>query len=61
MATGHSILVIAYHILGDECDYNELGADFFEKLNASYLEKQLIKRLSSLGLKVTVEPMTAAA
>lgn len=31
VAVGHSILVIVYHILRDNVDYQELGADYFEK------------------------------
>jgi hypothetical protein len=29
MAVGHSILVIAWHLLTNDCDYADLGGDFF--------------------------------
>ncbi len=31
VAVGHSILVAAFHILGDEVDYQDLGADWFSR------------------------------
>jgi hypothetical protein len=29
IAVGHSILVIAWHLLTDSCDYQDLGGDYF--------------------------------
>src|SRR5215216_6337476 len=29
MAVGHSILVIAWHLITEDCDYHDLGGDFF--------------------------------
>jgi hypothetical protein len=29
MAVGHSILVIAWHLLTNDCDYADLGGDYF--------------------------------
>jgi hypothetical protein len=29
VAVGHSILVIAWHLLTDDCDYQDLGGDYF--------------------------------
>src|SRR5215218_7012185 len=29
VAVGHSILVIAWHLLADDCDYQDLGGDYF--------------------------------
>jgi transposase len=29
VAVGHSILVIAWHMLTDSCDYQDLGGDYF--------------------------------
>ena len=31
MAVGHSILVIAWHLLANDCDYADLGGDFFAR------------------------------
>jgi hypothetical protein len=34
MAVGHSILVIAWHLLANDCDYQDLGGDFFVRRDA---------------------------
>jgi hypothetical protein len=61
VATGHSILVIAYHILKDGTTYRELGPDYFDKRDSARIQERLIARLETLGLRVIVEPMAQAA
>lgn len=61
VAVGHSILVIAYHILKDGTTYRDLGHDYFDKRETARLQRRLIARLESLGLRVTVEPLPQAA
>ena len=61
VAVGHSILVIAYHVLTNKCTYQELGGDYFDKRYAEKRRSRLIKQLQSLGLKVTVEELPHAA
>ena len=61
VAVGHSILVIAYHILKRRADYRELGGDYFDRQHAEGIQRHLIRRLERLGLKVTVEPLAEAA
>jgi transposase len=61
VAVGHSILVIAYHILERRASYEELGGDYFDRQSTERLQRQLIRRLERLGLKVVVEPMAEAA
>jgi transposase len=55
VAVGHSILVTVYHILSRRTPYQELGANYFELQNAETQKNRLIRKLESLGLKVTVE------
>ena len=55
MAVGHSILVIAYYILRDGCDYVEMGPDYLDKLNSEHTRKHLVRRLESLGFEVTIQ------
>ena len=31
VAVGHSILVICWHLLTDDCDYDDLGGDYFTR------------------------------
>jgi hypothetical protein len=39
----------------------ELGGDTFDRQSTERLQRQLIRRLERLGLKVVVEPMAEAA
>jgi len=60
VAVGHSILVIAYHLIKNNVDYQELGADYFEQRRKQDIIKRSIKRLEALGLKVTIEEQVVA-
>lgn len=61
IAVAHSILVIIYHMLSRRAQFQELGADYFDKRNRDSIRHHLIHRLESLGLKVTVEECNIAA
>ena len=61
VAVGHSILVIAYHVLQTRTPYQELGSEYFERRNVDKQRKRLIRQLESLGMKVTVEEIKEAA
>jgi transposase len=56
-AVGQAILVIVWHLLHDERDYQDLGADFLDRRdNAEARRRYLVRQLESLGHKVTIEP-----
>jgi len=59
VAVMHSVLVIAYHILKEKRPYADLGADYFDTLDRTRLERYYVNRLSSLGYDVTLEPRVA--
>lgn len=61
VAVGHSILVIAYHILKNRASYQELGGDYFDRQNIESQRARYIGKLQALGLKVSVEPLSEAA
>ena len=61
VAVAHSILVIIYHILADKVEFQDLGGNYFDTRNSEAIRHRLIRRLESLGLKVTVEETTKAA
>jgi len=61
VAVGHSILVIAYHILKNRASYQELGGDYFDRQNIELQRARYISKLQALGLKVSVEPLSEAA
>jgi len=61
VAVGHSIVVIAYFVLLRKQSYQELGGDYFERQNVEAQKAKWIRKLESLGLKVTVESVEVAA
>lgn len=61
VAVGHSILVIAYHILKNRASYHDLGGDYFDRQNVEAQRARYIRRLEALGLKVNVELLSEAA
>jgi len=61
VAVAHAILVMVYHILKHKVPYQELGADYFDRLNHKYVKNHFVKRLEGLGYKVILEPTQVAA
>jgi len=55
IAVAHSILIIAYCMQKNQCEYRDLGSDYFDRLNADGLKRYLVRRLEGLGHKVTIE------
>jgi hypothetical protein len=60
VAVSHSVLVIIYHVLQSKTPYTDLGADYFDKLDAARIERQHVRRLEQLGYHVTLTPKEAA-
>jgi len=54
-------LVTGYYALRKRCMYPDLGADYFDRINGEGLKRYLVKRLESLGQKVTLEPRASVA
>jgi transposase len=61
VAVGHSLLVIIYHVLKNRASYQELGGDYFDRQHVEVQRARLIRKLETLGLKVTVEELSQAA
>ena len=60
VAVGHSILVIAWHLLADDCDYQDLGGDYFVRRDDTDRQRQrAVAQLQALGYRVTLEPLAA--
>jgi transposase len=57
VAVSHSVLVIIYHLLRDNEDYHELGADFLARLDSPRQRDSAVRRLQALGYKVTLEEL----
>jgi len=55
MAIAHSILLAAYEMLRKSQDFRDLGAAYLDTIAKRSTEKRLVRRLQSLGYKVTLE------
>jgi transposase len=56
-AVAHTMIVIVWHVLHDEVDYQELGSDWFERrTNSEAHARRLVRQLEKLGHRVTLEP-----
>jgi transposase len=55
IAVAHSILVICWHLLTHDCDYDDLGGDYFTRRNPDRQRNRLIQQLHNLGYQVTLD------
>jgi transposase len=55
IAVSHSILVICWHLLSDDRDYDDLGGDYFTRRNPDRQRDRLIAQLQNLGYRVTLD------
>lgn len=61
VAVGHSILVIAYHLLTRKQPYSDLGANYFDERDRQAVTKRCVTRLQRLGFQVSLEKLPVAA
>jgi transposase len=59
IAVGHTMLVIAYHLLVRGRDYQDLGAAYFDHHDRAAVQRRLVRRLEALGYAVQLEPRVA--
>lgn len=60
VAVGHTILVLVYHLLKRGSTYADLGGTYFDERERETIQRRLVRRLSSLGFRVTLDPFPAA-
>ena len=60
VALGRKILEVCFYMIRDGTQFRDLGADYFLVLNKNRILKSSIKRIESLGYKVTIEETVAA-
>ncbi len=60
IAVAHSLLTIIYHVLKNATPYQELGAAYFDRLEAGKQARYHLRRLAELGYEVPAEPRPAA-
>jgi transposase len=61
VAVGHTILVIVYQVLKKQTTYQELGPNFFDRLEPDRLTRSLVRRLERLGHEVILKAKEPAA
>lgn len=61
IAVAHSLLVTVYSFTTGGQPYQDLGLDYFDRINRQNLQRSLVKRLEMLGNHVTLEPARSAA
>jgi transposase len=54
VAVAHTILIIAYHILKNGTQYQEMGATYFDERDKEALVRRVTKRLTALGYEVVL-------
>jgi transposase len=59
VAVAHSILVIAWHLLTNGCDYHDLGGDYFIRRDTDRQRQRAVAQLQALGYRVVLEPVAA--
>jgi len=59
VAVAHKILTAIYYVLSSNTPYQELGADYLERLEPERLKRNLVRRLERLGYQVNLEPKRA--
>ena len=57
LAVGHSLLAIIYHMLKYDREYQDLGGDYFDRLEPERLRRYLVKRLERLGYQMNLTPL----
>ncbi len=55
LAVAHSLLVVIYHMLKNGSTYQDLGGDYFDKINAKRLLPYFVSRIKDLGYQVTLQ------
>jgi len=60
VAVAHSLLVIIYYVIKNRADFQDLGPDYFLKLEPERTRRYLVKRLEQLGYEVHLDPKQAA-
>jgi len=60
VAIGHKILVIAYRMLADDSDYQELGDGYLDQLNTRRNASNMVRRLRQMGYDVQISLKEAA-
>jgi transposase len=51
--------VIAWHLLTNDCDDQDLGGDYFTRRDTQRQRQRAVAQLQALGYRVVLEPLAA--
>jgi hypothetical protein len=51
--------VVAWHLLTNDCDYQDLGGDDFVRRDTERQRQRAVAQLQALGYRVVLEPVAA--
>jgi transposase len=60
IAVAHSLVIIGYYLQKSQRKYEDLGGDYFDRIDSDGLKRYFIRRLEKLGHKVTLVPIKVA-
>lgn len=60
VATGHTILVCAWHMLTNNEPYHDLGGDYYNTHNTIAYQRRLVSQIERMGYTVTLTPTNPA-
>ena len=61
VAVAHSMLISIYHIIKEKKQYQDLGAEFYNKFNKEKKANSYIKKLKELGYDIQVNNIDKAS
>jgi hypothetical protein len=59
MAIQHSIVIAAWHMLTDDTGYQDLGGDYFTRLDPERAMRRIVRQANALGFTVRFDPIGA--
>ena len=59
IAVAHAILVVVYHILKDGTVYQDMGSNYFDRIDREAVVRRNVRRLENLGYTVTLQESAA--
>jgi transposase len=56
VAVAHSIIIAVWHVLTNDCDYHDLGSDWYDAWDPKARTRSLVRQLEALGHHVVLDP-----
>jgi transposase len=60
VAVEHAMLIVIWNMISNGVFYDDLGGEYFTKLNPDKTKNRALNQLRQMGYAVTFNPLTAA-